>query len=80
MFQAAGREVELLMLCREMGFKYSICLPRKLPLFLNSHRSELLLELVVPHMRQLHETYPNRPLVLEIHEQSVIEQGQVRHL
>ena len=83
MFQAAeavGREVELSMLCREMGLEHSICLPQKLPLFLNTHPSEPLMESVVPQMRLLRERYPNRPLVLEIHEKSVTEPRFVRQL
>ncbi len=83
MFQAAeavGREVELSMLCRSMGLEHSICLPQKLPLFLNTHPNEQLLESVVPQMQMLREQNPNRPLVLEIHEQSVTEPGLVRKL
>ena len=78
MFQAAetcGREVELSMLCREMGLEHSICLLRNLPLFLNTHPSEPLFETVVPQLKLLRDQYPERQLVLEIHEQSVTEPG-----
>lgn len=78
--EAVGREVELSMLCREMGLFHSICLPAKLPLFLNTHPSEPLLESVVPQMQQLREQWPNRELVLEIHEGAIMEPGLVRTL
>ncbi len=83
MFGAAegcGREVELSMLCREMGVEHSICLPAKLPLFLNTHPSEPLMELVVPQLRQLRAINPARPLVLELHEAAITEPGLVRNV
>ena len=81
MFQAAelaGREIELSMLCRDVGVDHSICLPARLPLFLNTHPAEPLLESVVPQMRELRQKFPLRPLVLEIHEGAVTEPELVR--
>lgn len=83
MFQAAelaGREIELSMLCREVGVDHSISLPARLPLFLNTHPAEPMLESVVPQMKRLREKFPLRPLVLEIHEGAVTEPELVRKL
>lgn len=83
MFAAAersGREVELSMLCREQGVEHSVGLPSKLPLFLNTHPHEKLVEDVVPQMADLRKVQPGRPLVLEIHEGAITEPGLVRTL
>lgn len=78
--EAAGREIELSMLCREVGVDHSICLPARMPLFLNTHPSEPMLEAVVPQMKTLRDKFPQRPLVLEIHEGAIMEPGLVREL
>lgn len=78
--EAAGREIELSMLCREVGVDHSICLPARMPLFLNTHPSEPMLESVVPQMSKLRDKFPHRPLVLEIHEGAIMEPGLVREL
>ena len=83
MFAAAervGREIEFSMLCREQGVVHSVGLPTKLPLFLNTHPNEKLLEAVVPQMDRLRRVNPSRPLVLEIHEGAITEPGLVRDL
>ncbi len=78
--EASGKEVELSLLCREMGVAHSICLPSALPLFLNTHPSESLLDTVVPQMQRLRSEWPARPMVLEIHERAIMEPGLVRSL
>lgn len=78
--EALGREVELSMLCRELGASHSVCLPSRQPVFLNTHPSELLLDEVVPQMAQLAMKYPDRELVLEIHECAVMDPRTVRYL
>lgn len=78
--EASGREVELSMLCREMGVAHSICLPTSFPLFLNTHPNEPLLELVVPQLQKIRMQYPRRPIVLEIHEAAITEPGLVRNV
>ncbi|MEP3482515.1 MAG: EAL domain-containing protein [Fuerstiella sp.] len=78
--EALGREVELSMLCRELGAAHSVCLPSQQPLFLNTHPSENLLDEVVPQMAQLSERYPARELVLEIHECAIMDPRTVRYL
>ena len=78
--EAAGQEVELSMMCREVGTQHSTCLPPGMPLFLNTHPAEPLLEQVVPQLRQLRGAFPMRPLVLEIHEGAITEPGLVRNV
>lgn len=78
--EALGREVELSMLCRELGAAHSECLPSQQPLFLNTHPEEHLLDEVVPQMAELSETYPDRQLVLEIHECAIMDPRTVRYL
>ncbi len=41
--EAAGREQELSMICRQQAVDHSLCLPASLPLFMNTHPSEHLL-------------------------------------
>lgn len=78
--EAAGRQVELSMLCRQMAVEHSICLPARLPLFLNTHPEEPLLRKVVPQLQELRTLQPARPLVLEIHEGAITEPELVRNL
>lgn len=78
--EAFGREVELSMLCRELGAAHSVCLPSRQPLFLNTHPNEKLLDEVVPQMAELSNQYPDRQLVLEIHECAVMDPRTVRYL
>ena len=83
MFQAAeamGRSVELSALCREMAVEHSVCLPRNLPLFLNTHPDEDLHTGVVEQMRELSRVSNNRQLVLEIHEKAMTDPEMVREL
>ena len=83
MFAAAKsikKEVELSVLCREQAVEFSLCLPPSMPVFLNTHPSEPLLDTLVPQLESLRQRYPDRPLVLEIHEAAVTEPGLVREL
>lgn len=50
------------------------------PVFLNTHPAEALLDTVVPQMRRLREQYPNRRIVLEIHEAAITEPALIREL
>lgn len=78
--EAAGRERELSMMCREQAVVHSLCLPSSLPLFMNTHPSEDLMAEVVPQMQLLRDRQPARPMVLEIHEHAIMEPGLVRNL
>lgn len=76
----AGREVELSMFCRTQAMKHSHFIAPDLPIFMNTHPLEPLLDGVVPQMLQLRQQYPNRAIVLEIHEGANTEPGVVREL
>ncbi len=76
----AGQEVELSLKCREQGMAFSESLELNVPVFLNTHPSEALLNTVVPQMRRLRDRYPNRMIVLEIHEAAITEPALIREL
>lgn len=75
---SCGREIELSVLCRDMAVQHSACLPQSFPLFVNTHPAEDLLRDVIPQMRNLRDKAPGRPLVLELHEDSVTDPELVR--
>lgn len=76
----AGREIELSLLCRRRGMAFSSVIEPNLPVFLNTHPAEPLLQLVLPQLQELREQYPDRGMVLEIHEAAITEPGLIRQL
>jgi EAL domain-containing protein (putative c-di-GMP-specific phosphodiesterase class I) len=84
MFQAAAildMEEELSRIFREEGTKIGSQLPGAPLLFLNTHPKELEDdETLVFSMRELREAFPHQPLVLEIHEASVMSPAQMRSI
>ena len=76
----ASREVELSMLCRKKAMEFSVRLDPAMPVFLNTHPVEPMIETVVPQMREIREQYPQRKIVLEIHEAAITEPVLVREL
>ncbi len=76
----ASREVELSQLCRKKAMEFSVRLDSAIPVFLNTHPSEPMLETVVPQMRAIREQFPERKIVLEIHEAAITEPALVRRL
>lgn len=76
----AGREIELSMLCRYKALEFSRYIDRSIPVFLNTHPAEPLLDTVVPQMRELRKQYPDQRIVLEIHEAAITEPTLVRQL
>lgn len=76
----AGQEVELSLKCREQAMAFSETLELNVPIFLNTHPSEALLNTVVPQMRRLRSQYPNQMIVLEIHEAAITEPALIREL
>ncbi len=81
MFSAAektGRAVELSELCRDCAMQHSLLLPSSAPVFLNTHPAESLIETVLPQMRQIRRDYPERAIVLEIHEAAVTDPALIR--
>lgn len=76
----SGQEVELSLLCREQALNFGEALELDVPVFLNTHPAEALLDTVVPQMRRLRDRYPNRSIVLEIHEAAITEPALIREL
>lgn len=76
----AGREIELSQFCRTQALHFSRLLDPAVPVFLNTHPLEPLLDIVVPQMIQLRQQFPERGMVLEIHEAANTEPGLVRTL
>jgi len=76
----AGRDVELSVLCRQQAFVHCHLLGADFPIFVNTHPAEPLLEVVLPQMRNLRQAYPDRGMVLEIHESAHTEPGLIREL
>jgi EAL domain-containing protein (putative c-di-GMP-specific phosphodiesterase class I) len=76
----AGRDVELSVLCRQQAFVHCHLLGADLPIFVNTHPVEPLLDVVLPQMRKLRQAYPDRGMVLEIHESAHTEPGLIREL
>lgn len=76
----SGQEVELSLLCREQALNFGEALELDVPVFLNTHPAEALLDTVVPQMRRLRDQYPNRSIVLEIHEAAITEPALIREL
>lgn len=76
----AGREVELSMFCRRQALHFSRLIDPSVPVFVNTHPLEPLLEGVVPQMVELREMYPDRDMVLEIHEAANTDPVLVKEL
>lgn len=76
----AGRDVELSLFCRAQALHFSSLIEPHVPVFVNTHPLEPLLEVVLPQMQQLRRSYPDRGIVLEIHEAANTEPGLVREL
>ncbi|MCA9037596.1 MAG: EAL domain-containing protein [Planctomycetaceae bacterium] len=74
----AGREVELSLLCRRDAMRFASMLEPGIPVFLNTHPLEPLLDVVVPQLTELRKEYPDRAIVLEIHEAAITEPGLIR--
>jgi EAL domain-containing protein (putative c-di-GMP-specific phosphodiesterase class I) len=74
----AGREAELSLLCRERAMAFAHRLHAGCPVFLNTHPAESLPTMAVPQLRKLRDAYPDRHIVLEIHEGAITEPALVR--
>ncbi|MCA9061319.1 MAG: EAL domain-containing protein, partial [Planctomycetaceae bacterium] len=77
---ATRLEVELSCLCRDKALQYSTVIDAAIPVFLNTHPAESLLDVTVPHLRQLRNTWPERAIVLEIHEAAITEPELIRNV
>lgn len=77
---AVGKEVELSRICRDRAMYYSPLLAADVPIFVNTHPAESLLDDVVPQMQNLRRQYPDCDMVLEIHEAAVTDPSLVREV
>ncbi len=75
-----GRDVDLSIFCRQQAFLHSHLTESDVPVFVNTHPAEPLLDGVLPQMRDLRQAYPDRAMVLEIHEAAHTEPGLIREL
>ena len=78
--EATGQEIRLSELCRECAIDHSLTLPSTVPVFLNTHPREDLINGVLPQLQDIRSRYPRRILVLEIHEAAVTESEMIREL
>lgn len=76
--ERTGREVELSRLCRDQALRFSHLIEPGLPIFVNTHPSEELVTDVVPQMKRLRRQYPDRPMVVEIHEAAITDPALIR--
>ncbi|RMG35399.1 MAG: EAL domain-containing protein [Planctomycetota bacterium] len=67
------REAELSHVCRQVGVAAAQQLPGLPLLFLNTHPAENLCEFLLPRLKSLRETYPEQPIVVELHEAAVAD-------
>lgn len=73
-----GRENELSRECRHRGVYVSRYLDHQVPVYLNTHPSEKLLDDVLPDIRRLRERFEGVPIVLEIHEAAFTNVQEMR--
>jgi len=74
------REVELSIVCRESGVETSSWCAESQYIFLNTHPQESLENDVLPTMQQIREKFPDRKMVLEIHEGAVQDVRKTRYV
>ncbi len=68
-----GVAAELSTMMRRQGIRTGDVLPESLNLFVNTHPCEKPTQGLLDNLRELRETYPNRPLTIEIHEAAVTD-------
>ena len=76
LFQAASHmnsEVALSQLARMETMRVARDLPEEMIVFLNTHPSEVSDDELVPSLHKLRRRWPNRPVVIEIHEAAMTE-------
>lgn len=83
MFRAAERarsEVELSEMLRAEGLRASEHLPGDCRIFVNTHPLELKAPRLAPSLKELRDRFPEREIVLEIHETAASEPEALRNL
>jgi EAL domain-containing protein (putative c-di-GMP-specific phosphodiesterase class I) len=78
--QTQGRIADVSSLCRLKAMEFSYALEPGVPVFLNAHPTEALLDAVAPQMAELRNEHPDRVMVLEIDESYVTDPNLVRCL
>jgi len=74
MFRTAelvNREVELSLICRDKALECGEFIPDHFQLFMNTHSNERLAHDVLPSLVELQRNFPNRQLVIEVHEGAI---------
>lgn len=82
MAEALGLSAELSRLFREKGMDESLSLPDEIPIFLNSHPAELQEKdsSFLQSLRALHDAYPKKTIVLEVHESAITSVDSLKQL
>lgn len=83
LFKAASQlnaEVALSQMSRMAGMWVAERLPADTILFVNTHPNEIADDGLMPSLRKLRERWPNRPLVVEIHEATVTDMARLREI
>jgi EAL domain-containing protein (putative c-di-GMP-specific phosphodiesterase class I) len=81
MFQAAAlvnKDVELSIVCRQRAVEDASWIPPGVALFLNTHPNESLEIDVLPSIKLLRKQNPGLAIVVEVHEKSVEDAGQMQ--
>jgi EAL domain-containing protein (putative c-di-GMP-specific phosphodiesterase class I) len=73
-----NREVELSLMCRQRAVEIANQLPRRKPVFVNTHPAEDFTTDLLPSVRHLRRIAPELPIVVEIHEAAVHDAQTVR--
>jgi EAL domain-containing protein (putative c-di-GMP-specific phosphodiesterase class I) len=73
-----NREVELSLMCRHRAVEIANQLPRRRPVFVNTHPAEDFIIDLLPSVTQLRRIAPDLPIVVEIHEAAVHNVQAVR--
>ena len=83
MFEVADQldlSVELSRMLRWEGIRYFAALVDPLPLFVNTHPSELSSPGLIDSLKEIRKVSPRQPLVLEIHEAAATNASSMRDL
>ena len=76
----ARQDVQFSVFCRQQAYAHCHLNRSDVPVFVNTHPTESLLDLVLPQMQDLREAYPDQGMVLEIHKAAHTEHALIRKL
>jgi len=72
--------VQFSVFCRQQAYAHCHLNRSDVPVFVNTHPTESLLDVVLPQMQDLREAYPDQGMVLEIHKAAHTEHALIRKL